>query len=150
MKYNKGKCRVLHPGKHNSRHHDTLGTVLLESSEGETDPGVLVDSRMTRSQHCALVAKKANGILGWITRAVVIRLREPLLPLYSALLRPHLEYCLQFSDPYFTKDRELLERVQHRATRMTKGVERLPYDGWLRELGLFSLESRRLRGDLNV
>ena len=64
MKYNKGKCRVLHLGKSNSTYQYSLGTELLESSVGERDLGVMVDSRMTMSQHCALVAKKAIGTWG--------------------------------------------------------------------------------------
>jgi len=86
-----------------------------------------MDNRLAVSQQCALVAKKANGILEHFKKCVAGRLRGVILLLFSALVRPHLEYCVRFWAPRFKKDRDLPERVQQRTTERIKGLEYLPY-----------------------
>ncbi|KAK4818136.1 hypothetical protein QYF61_006735 [Mycteria americana] len=108
MKFNKEKCKVLHLGQNNQRAQYRLRSVWLGSSLAERDPGVLVDNKLNISQQHATAATKANQILGCIHRG---RDRHVVIPLYSALGRPHLEYCVQFWSPEFKKDTDRLERI---------------------------------------
>ncbi|KAJ7425243.1 hypothetical protein WISP_24324 [Willisornis vidua] len=113
------------------------------------------------TQECVQVAKKANGICTCISNSVASRNIKVIVPssivsVWASQLKKDIEVLEhvqrrameQFWGPQFRKDVIVLEQVQRRSTRLMKGLERKPYDKRLRELGLFSLEKRKLRGDL--
>ena len=93
----------------------------MEHSPAKKDLGVQVDAKLAMRQQCALTAQKANHILDCIQRRVVNRAREVILPLCSALVRPHLEYCIQMWSPRYRRDMDLLECIQRKASPMRTG-----------------------------
>ena len=133
------RCRVLHLGRNNHTYQYRVGADLLEGSSAEKDLGVLVDNRLTVSQQCALVTKRANCMPGCIKKCMASRSGEVILPLCFAPVRPYLEYCIQFWATQFRKTR-IFQRVQLRAAKMIRGLKHLPCEEKLRDLGLSSLE----------
>ncbi|KAK4822415.1 hypothetical protein QYF61_015162 [Mycteria americana] len=117
VRFNKAKCKVLHR---------------------EKDLGVLVDEKLDTSWQCVLTAQKANRILGCIKRSAASRSRGVILPLYPALVRPHLECCLQLWSPQYSKDMDLLERVQREGHKNAQrdGTPPLPVSQGCRKLHL--------------
>jgi len=118
MRFNKTKCKVLHMGWGKPKHKYRLGRERIESNLEEKDLGVLADEKLNMTQQRVLAAQKANCILGCIKGNLASRSSEMILPLYSTLLRPHLQPCVQLWSPQHRKDMDLLESVQRRATKM--------------------------------
>ncbi|GAB0178711.1 hypothetical protein GRJ2_000336400 [Grus japonensis] len=108
MNFNKAQCKFLPMGRRNPKHNYRLSGERIESSPEEKDL-VWIDGKLNKTWQCTFAAQKANCILGCIKRGVTSRSREVILPLYSALVRPHLEYCVQLWGSQYRRDMALLE-----------------------------------------
>ena len=147
MLFNYGKCKCLHTGHGNEDAQYTMGDTVLNTTVKENDLGLTISADMKVSEQCAIAAAKGNQILGLIRRNIVYNEKELIIPLYKTIVRPHLEYCIQAWRPYCKKDIDILERVQRRATTMIQKLRNISYEMRLKECGLTTLETRRLRGD---
>ena len=120
----------------------------LNSVSQEKDLGVIITGDLKPSRQCATAAARANGVLGLIKRNFSCFRKEIVLNLYKQLVRPHLDYAVQAWNPFYEKDKFILEQVQRRATRLIPDVSHLSYHDRLQILGLTTLELRRVRGDM--
>ena len=148
MTFNVDKCKTLHTGSKNVHHTYSLNQRQLNETETEKDLGVLMHKSMSFSEQCHEAAKKANRVAGQVMKTMTNKSKEVIVPLYKALVRPHLEYCVQVWNPFLRKDIDLLEKVQRRTTKRIKGLNNLSYDERLKVCNLPRLEDRRKRGDL--
>ena len=124
-----------------------MGDTVLGTTVKEKDLGVTISADMKVSEQCGIAASKGNQILGLIRRNITYKGKKLIIPLYKAIVRPHLEYCIQAWRPYRKKATDTLERIQRRATKMIPELRDLCYEERLKECGLTTLETRRLRGD---
>ena len=147
MLFNFGKCKCLHIGPGNTSMNYEMGGTILSTTVKEKDLGVTMNANMKVSEQCRIAASKANQVLGMIRRNITYKDKSLIVPLYKAIVRPHLEYCIQARSPYLRKDIDMLEKIQRRATKLIPGLRDLRYEERLKECGLTTLETRRLRGD---
>ena len=148
MTFNTEKCKVLHIGYRNEKNNYVMDGSQLRSTDKENDLGVTITSNLKPSQQCSEVVKKANKLVGFIGRSIEYKSKATIVTLYNSLVRPIMEYCVQAWCPYYQKDIAKLERVQRRLTKMIPSLRNKPYEERLKELDLFPLQHRRLRGDL--
>ena len=146
MLFNFGKCKCIHIGHGNMDEEYKMGAAVLGRNTQEKDLGVTFSADMKVSEQCQIAASKGNQVLGLI-RTIMYKKKQLTVPLYKALVRPHLEYCIQAWRPYRKKDIDKLERIQRRATKMIPELRDLSYESCLLQCGLTTLETRRLRRD---
>ena len=148
MPFNCGKCKVMHIGDKNPQANYSLLGNEIASVAQEEDLGVIISNDLKFTNQTIKVEKKAQKLIGYIKRQFSYRNKEMVLQLYTSLVRPHLEYAVQFWSPSLRKDIDRLEAVQARATKLVPSIRQFGYRRRLERLNLFDLETRRLRGQL--
>ena len=153
MRFHPDKCKTMHFGNHNPNRIYTMkksdgSSHTLETVEEEKDLGVTIDKGLSFSKHIQAQINKANRVLGALKHTFSAIDQTSFPYLYKSLIRPHLEYASVIWSPKFKSDRDAIEKVQKRATRLVSGISQLPYEQRLRILGLPTLQYRRKRADI--
>ena len=154
LRFNVAKCKTMQiksVRKHSQNRDycmiDGMATITLDHSEEEKDLGVWVDSGIKFANHIEKPVTKANQVLGMIRRTLTYIDISILKLLFTALVRPHLEYGNIIWNPRYKKYRVMIENVQRRATRLISNLAEHSYEDRLKIIGLPSLVYRRCRGD---
>ena len=146
------KCKIIHAGKNNPCNTYFMGDVLLPVVETEKDLGVTISKNLDFVDHINSCINKANSMIAWVTRTFVSRDKDVLLKIYTSMIRPHIEYCVQLWSPLPAHGNWRLilaiENIQRKFTRLIDNIGLLPYKSRLEKLGLTTLIERRARGDL--
>ena len=151
LRFNVTKCKVMHLGSNNEKRKlsmlEGISRIEVQETTLEKDLGIWFNETLKPHDHITQVVKKANQILGLIRRTFTHMDCHLMKMLFTSLVRPHLEYGNVVWHPCYLRDIELIESVQHRATRMIPGMSKLSYEERLRKMDLPTLEYRRKRGD---
>ena len=123
MMFNTTKCKVMHIGK--KRVHGQYFMNNHQLNEVKKDLGILISHDLKVSQQCQLAYNKASRILGLINRTIEYKHPNILIRLYKSLVRPHLEYCIAAWSPHYIRDKELIERIQRRFTKLMPDLRSL-------------------------
>ena len=110
MLFKFGKCKCLHTGPGNTDMNYEMGGTILSKTVKEKDLGVTMNANMKVSEQCRIVASKGNLVLGMIRRNITYEEKSLIIPLYKAIVRPHLAYCIQAWSPYLSKHIDMLEK----------------------------------------
>ena len=148
MEFNIKKCKILHTGRNNPMYSYTMNGIPLTEVDEEKDIGVIIHKSLKPSRHCAEVARKANIVLGQISRSFHYRDRKVFIQLYKQHVRSLLEFSAPSWSPWTAADKEVLEKIQKKAVRMVSGLTGQTYEERLIELNLPTLEMRRYQSDM--
>ncbi len=106
MTYNIDKCKVLHTGSNNNCTNYTMKSTEITKVKREKDLRVIIRNDLKPGKHSTEVVKSTNKLIGFIGRTFEFKLEKVVLTLFNALVRPHLEYCVQFWSSFYRKDRQ--------------------------------------------
>ena len=146
MLFNFGKCKCLHTVPGNTGMNYEMGGTILRKIVKEKYLGVSMNANMKVSEQCRIAASKGNQVIGMIRRNITYKEKSLSVPMYKPIVRPHLEYCIQAWIPYPRKDIDMLEQNKRRETKLIPGLRDLIHEERLKECGMTTLETLRLRG----
>ena len=148
MEFNVDKCKIMHLGYNNPGVPYRMGNAVLETTEEEKDLGILIDNKLDFGKHIRTIVARANRVLGMVRVSFACMNKPMFLNIYTAQVRPLLEYCVQVWSPHKRTYIKLIEGVQRRATKLVPQLKDMGYDARLKALGLQRLVDRRVRGDM--
>ena len=148
MQFNVEKCKVIHIGRTNPEHGYKINGKELKVVDEETDIGIIIHKSLKPSRQCMEAAKRASTVLTQLSRSFYYRDKHVFTQLYKQYVRPHLEFSVPAWSPWTESDKETLEKVQKRFINMISGLTGKTYTEKLKEVGLWSLEDRRIRYDM--